>query len=187
VVFEGGLEVDWSFSTASAATRPIGHTLLFERRPIPVSRPERLTEPERRALAKRWCTFFWAMAPIAVRLCARGDTRRSSAQTDLLTRALISLWRLTEQPDVTDPWLPHQNAPLEDDIDRRIPKPGTELTLAVVFEHVALLCDEAKKLQAKLLALDAAANDAIIADTNSLIELARRVIDSGEFRDRKYR
>jgi predicted nucleotidyltransferase len=187
VIFDGALEVDWSFLPLSEAAKPAGHRLLFERQPIPAMEPPTLAESERKGHAKRWATFFWAMAQIAVKLAARGDTRRASTQTDLLTRALISMWRLTEQPGGPDPWVPDLNRPLEDDIDNRLPKLATNLTPALVLDHIESLCDEARLLQPALMALDAGTGERVIAGTFSLISLARRTIEAGSFRRRKYR
>lgn len=187
VVFRGGLEVDWSFVASSEARKPAGHKLLFERQPIPASEPAVLSDDERRTLARRWSTFFWAMAPIAARLCARGDTRRAANQTGLLTRALISLWRLTEQTNGPDPWLPGENVPLEDELDGRIPRLDAILSPDTVLRHVAALCELAEALQSELRRFDAAVSDDVIADTHGLLTLANGVVESGQHRPRKFR
>lgn len=110
---DGPIEVDWSFVASSEARKPIGHRLLFERREFAVMSPPLLTPEEHRAEARRWALFFWAMAPIAIRLCGRGDLERAIPQIRLLQRALICLWRLTEGGDVPAPWQPDVNTPTE--------------------------------------------------------------------------
>jgi hypothetical protein len=107
------------------------------------------------ALTRRWAAFFWAMAPIAAKYAARGDTRRAIAQTTLLSRALISLWRLIDEVHGPDPWLPDANRPLEAQYDARLPKPGAALSPKRVLNLISQLCDEAAELQARLADFDA--------------------------------
>ena len=101
--FEGPLEVDFSCIPASEAQKPVGHKVLFEKRLLPMVPTPLLAPDERRAEARRWAMFFWAMAPIAIKYAGRGDTRRAVGQTNLLSRALVCLWRLLADAEVPAP------------------------------------------------------------------------------------
>jgi hypothetical protein len=147
VNFAGAIEVDWSFVSLSKAVKPIGHLVLFEKQTIPVMVAPALPPEERRAEARAWAMFFWSMAPIAVKYTARGETGRAARQIDLLSRALICLWRLLDQPDGPAPWNPEANRPLENELDHRLPRPGRTLTPRSLVNLTAQLCAEAKLLQ----------------------------------------
>lgn len=187
VNFDGAIEVDWSFQPASKAQKPAGHVLLFERRPFPSMQTLPLTEAERRLLARRWASFFWAMAPIAVKYAGRGDSRRAAGQVNLLSRALISLWRLLEEPDGPDPWQPDTNRPLEGHLNERLPQLGTVISPRKALHVITALCEEAERLQSPLAKLDAAVKPKIIEDTANLAAIAERVIANGRFLRQKYR
>jgi hypothetical protein len=187
VNYEGAIEVDWSFIPLSEARKPLTCRVLFEKQPVPIVDQAPLTEAERRAQVRTWAKFFWSMAPIAVKFAGRGDTRRAIAQTTLLSRALICLWRLLEQPDGPSPWQPETNRPLEDDLDRRLPKPGPVLTPRSVLALTRLLCQQAETLQESLVAFGAYVDQRIIADTERLAAIAAAEIARGRFPAQRYR
>jgi predicted nucleotidyltransferase len=184
---DGPIEVDWSFLPASEARKPAGHQLLFEKQRVELQELPLLTPTERQAECRRWALFFWAMAPIAVRLCGRGDLARAMGQTRLLSRALICLWRLLGEDPRQAPWQPEANLAFEVDLDARLPRLGEEATPGLVLELVEALCTEAGKLQEELRELTANVDAGIVKQTRALIETAQEAIGAGRFRSRKYR
>src|SRR5688572_20833669 len=94
------------------------------------------------------------MAPIAVKFCARGDTRRAASQTDLLCRALICLQRLLADERATDPWVTWANRPLEDEIDAGLPRMGVEITPASALVTIEELGEVMSALHLQLVALE---------------------------------
>ncbi len=91
VVYSGPFEVDWIVGPASQAVRCAETRILFARTDVPIEIPHSLPAEERRLKATDALTFFWAMAPIAIKFAGRGQSRRASQQIDLLTRAYIEL------------------------------------------------------------------------------------------------
>jgi hypothetical protein len=187
VNFEGPIEVDFSCLPASEAQKPVGHKVLFEKRRLPAMQTPSLPQGERKAHARRWAMFFWAMAPIAVKYAGRGDTRRAIGQVDLLSRALICLWRLLADSSGPDPWQPKANRPLEEELDRRLPQAGRVLSPKRVLDLIVRLCDEAERLQESLSELDADVNQEIISETRNLAGIAANVIKERRYRNQKYR
>lgn len=183
----GPIEVDWSFIPASEARKPAGHRTLFQRRLMPSVEMPGLTSDKRRAALRKWAVFFWAMAPIAVKFAGRGDTRRAAGQIGLLSRALISLWRLLEESVPPEPWQPDFNRPLEPHLDVRLPKLGTTITpagaLAVIEQH----CNLVESLQGSLGHVGAAVGPRIIEQTRELIRTAAAEIEASRFRPLKFR
>jgi predicted nucleotidyltransferase len=184
---DGPIEVDWSFLPVSEARKPAGHQLLFEKQRVELEELPFLTPTERQAECRRWALFFWAMAPIAVRLCGRGDLPRAIGQTRLLSRALICLWRLLREDPGQAPWQPEANLPFEEELDAKLPRLGVEATPGLVLELVEALCTEAEKLQEDLRELTANVGTGIVKQTRALIETAQEAIGAGRFRPRKYR
>ena len=110
VIFDGPLEVDWNVGPLTLAKRSRWHTPLLERAAIAAAEPPHLSAQERRAQCQERLTFLWAMAPIAVKYIARGQTYRAVGQIGLARDAFISLWRLLESGHGTVGGL---NQPLE--------------------------------------------------------------------------
>jgi len=139
VMYSGPIEVDWNIGSVSLAARPLSFQMLAERTEIPIMGPVPLSPDDRRAQAQHHLTFFWAMAPIAIKFCGRGDTRRAVLQIDLLTTAYIALWRLVEQPSGPSPIRHRMNRVLESELDAQIPQLGPTITpesaLVVIDQH----------------------------------------------------
>jgi hypothetical protein len=161
--------------------------MLVERITIPIVASAPLTATERRAQADHWLTFFWAMAPIAVKLCGRRDTRRAVKQIDLLTSAFIALWRLVSQPEGPDPVLPATNRILEPELDARLPCVGPIVDPRGALDIVGKLCQEVENLHPALMALGATIPFEVPADVARLRGIAEEVLRRGVFQPRKYR
>ena len=183
----GPIEVDWSFVSVSEARKQVGHVALFEKRPIPLMEQPALSPSERAAEARRWWIFFWAMAPIAVKLAARGDARRAADQTELMSRALIGLWRLTEHQCPSQPWQPEANRPLEDSFDARLPRLTTVVTPSRALLVVEQLCELAVRLHGPVSELGAPVDLRMVEQLETLVRMARREIARGRFPRRKFR
>jgi hypothetical protein len=180
VYFAGGIMVDWNYGPASRALKPTGHNLIFERRPFQVAVPPILADAERFQQAQKWTTFFWAMAPIAIKYAARGWTRQGARQTDLLTRALICLKRLLSIPDGPDPWLEWMNRPLEPEISLGLPALGEVITpqklLDVITQQCRLMCD----MHQQLSAMGVEVHPAMYLETERLMELASALVAASD-------
>lgn len=187
VYFDGGIEVDWTFGPASMAKKVVGHRLLLEKRPFPVIDPPSLSPTQRLEKIQWRTTFFWAMAPIAIKYGARGATRQAASQTDLLTRALICLHRLLASKTVPDPWVTVLNRPLEAEIDAHLPRLGAEITPAAALDVISQLRDEMLRLHPGLIALGIDVHLAMVGEVDRLSGIAREVITEGHFQRRKYR
>jgi predicted nucleotidyltransferase len=187
VMYPGPIEVDWNIGPASQAQRPLAFQMLVDRITIPIVASAPLTATERRAQADHWLTFFWAMAPIAVKLCGRGDARRAVKQTDLLTTAFIALWRLVSQPEGPDPILPATNRILEPELDARLPRVGPTIDPRGALDIVGELCQEVEKLHLALMALGAAIPFEVPADVVRLRGIAEEVLRRGDIQPRTYR
>ena len=187
VYFPGPIEVDWSFGPASKALKPIGHKLLFERQPFAVISTPALTAEQRSERLQWWTTFFWAMAPIAVKYVARGETRSAAAQTDLLNRALICLHRLLTEEPGPDPWRTATNRPLEDWIDARLPRTGSVITPHAALRTIREQCDEMLTLHGALTARGIDVHPLMPAELEQQIHLAESVLETGVFSRRRYR
>jgi predicted nucleotidyltransferase len=183
----GPVEVDWSYLPATEARKPGAHLPLFEKQPIPTSEAAPLSHDERSAEARRWSMFFWAMAPIAARLCGRGDLERAVVQVRLLQRALICLWRLLDEEHGPLPWDPDANRPLEASLDARLPRLGNPLQLSEVLETVEASCRLAESLLEPLRALSAAVDPLIIGQTLEMVITARESVEQARFPARRYR
>jgi len=71
VMYPGPIEVDWNIGPESRAIRPLNFRMLVEHAHVPIVQVPPLSPPDRRARAEHWLTFFWAMAPIGIKLCGR--------------------------------------------------------------------------------------------------------------------
>ena len=187
VYFRGAVLVDWNIGPASKATKPAAFKLLFERRPFPVTQPPPLTPAEWRRRLQTWATFFWAMAPIAVKYCARGSTREAASQTGLLARALICLRRLLNDHNGPDPWLTWMNLPTEDETDAWLPRTGVTIDPAAVLGVIREQCGSFADLGDELSAYGVDLHAEMANETQRLLDLAERVVAAGRFPERRYR
>ncbi|MPZ13617.1 MAG: hypothetical protein GEU73_04205 [Chloroflexi bacterium] len=175
VLFAGLLEVDWNIGPTREAVKPLAFQPLLDRVPIPVVSPPALTPDERRARADERLTFFWAMAPIAVKYVGRTESERAVRQIDLLTQAAIALYRLALQPDGPSPSLHSVNRLLEPEIDTRLPRLGTAIDPFAALEVIRALCAEVEQLHPTLAALGVAIPFALPSEVAGLIALAETV------------
>lgn len=179
VMYAGPVEVDWTIGPVSLATRPPETTVIFARRKIPIEIPQPASAEEVRAQAIDALTFFWAMAPIAIKFVGRGESRRASSQIDLLTGAFIRLWRLVELPDGPNPAAPFQNRATEPELDAILPRLGWEITPDSALAVIQALCAETERLHPALEALGARPPRELVAEIASLAGFARGAIREG--------
>lgn len=179
VIYPGPIEVDWSIGPVNQACRPPETTVIFSRRAIPIEIPPPASTEERRAQAADALTFFWAMAPIAIKYVGRGETRRASSQIDLLTGASVQLWRLVEHPDGPDPAAPFQNRATEPDLDAILPRLGWHITPDSALAVIQALCLEMERLHPSLEALGVAPPHELAVDVEALADLVGQVIREG--------
>lgn len=187
VVYAGCYEIDWNIGPLSLAVRHAASRVLFERVAVPVLSLPALTPEQRTARAEHWLSFFWALAPIAVKYAARGETRSAASQNDLLTTAYIALWRLVTYPDGPDPWQPSTNRALEDELDALIPRAGVRIDPLSALEVTRALCVAVEQLHEQLAALGVPIPHALPAELATFSELAERFIHQGDPPRRKYR
>lgn len=176
VLYPGALEVDWNIGPVGQALRPLASCLLFDHVGIPDLVLPALTADECRAEAERWLVFFWAMAPIALKYAGRAESRRAASQIDLLTRALIVLWRLVREPVGTEPSQPAINQPLDPALAVRLPRLGAVIDPAAALDVIESLCAEVEQLHPALAALGAVVPAAAREETAMLARLAKAVI-----------
>jgi hypothetical protein len=161
--------------------------LLFEKRPFPVVRPPLLTAEERRERAQWWATFFWAMAPIAVKYAARGAVGQAFSQIALLGRSLVCLIRLTQEKEGPNPWFTSSNRLLEPEIDRRIPRLGKVVTPEACLEVIRRCCEEMSTIEASLLEMGVETYPQMRVETERLTLIASEAIQRGEFPAARFR
>ena len=187
VLYTGPIEVDWNIGPVGQAVRPVAHRLLFARSDIPVVRPRSLSPAERRQFIENRLTFFWAMAPIAVKHCGRGDTRAAVAQIGLLTAALIALQRLIAEPGGPDPLLHGTNRPIEPEIDVSLPRTGPTITPLNALQVIEELCAQMEQLHAAVAALGVAVPSTVPAEVEQMSALAAAIAREGNYVQRPYR
>lgn len=177
VMYPGPIEVDWNIGPVSQASRPPETMVLFSRRDIPIEIPPPASPEARRSMGREALTFFWAMAPIAVKYAGRGESRRASSQIDLLTGAFIQLWRLVEWPDGPDPAAPFQNRATEPELDAVLPRLGWTITPDAALVVIEALCVETERLHPALEALGVQPPQALVTALAAFVNLARRAIE----------
>ncbi len=185
VIYPGPIEVDWTIGPESQASRPPETRIIHSRRAIPIEIPPPLPADQRRAVAGDVLTFFWAMAPIAVKFVGRGDSRRASSQIDLLTGAFIQLWRLVELPDGPDPTAPFQNRATEPELDAVLPRLEWEITPAAALDVIRTLCSEVERLHPSLEGLGVLPPRELAREVAALARLAESAIRSGPSRTQR--
>lgn len=131
-------------------------------------------------------TFFWAMAPIAIKYCARGATRQAANQTDLLARVLIALHRLIQDPQGPRPWLTRMNRPTEDEIDALLPVTGVAIDPARALQVIEAQCAAARELNAQLTALGVEVHAEMDDQISDLVSTVAKVVTQGRFGARRY-
>ena len=185
VLYRGPIEVDWNIGPVDRAQRPVAFRMLVERVTVPIVTPPPLTAAERQAEAVHWLTFFWAMAPIAVKYCGRGEP--AVGLIDHMTTAFIALWRLISQPDGPNPILPWTNRVMEPDLDALIPRLGPTIdplrTLGVIDE----LCRKVQGLHPALQQIGAALSPEVPIEVARLKRVAEEVLREGAVPRRTYR
>ena len=179
VIFSGLIEVDWIVEPASQATRPRETVILFARKTIPIDIPAPMPLAAQRDLASDSLIFFWAMAPIAVKYAARGDSRRASSQIDLLTGAFIRLWRLAELPDGPNPHVVGQNRATEPELDAILPRLEWDIDPTHALDVIRALCVEVERLHPALEKMGVSIPVEMPGETATMADLAESVIAKG--------
>lgn len=175
VMYPGPVEVDWNIGPESQAVRPLNFKMLIERASLPVFRAAPLTLDNRRDRAQHWATFFWAMAPIGIKLCGRRDTRRAVKQLDLQTTAYIALWRLTFNPG--SGMVPNAANPIfEPELQAAIPLVSPTITPETVLAAMAALADRVRELHPTLGRLGVSVPEDIARQIGEFNDLAAQVL-----------
>src|SRR5258707_10297313 len=85
-----------------------------------------LSVEELRARAEERLIFLWAMAPIAVKYIALGQTTRAIGQIGLVRDAFVALWRLLETGRATMDGF-NLNQPVEPELARNLPQFASDI------------------------------------------------------------
>jgi predicted nucleotidyltransferase len=178
VVFDGPLEVDWNIGPLSQARRPATSHILLQRAEVAVMAQPPLSSTERLACLDHQLTFFWAMAPIAVKYIGRAQSRRAVGLLGLLTGALLILWRLLADADEPDPGLVATNRVLEPELAQRLPTLGERIDPLECLAVLRAQCAEVEQLHAGLEALDVAIPSEMPEQVSRLALLAEAVLRS---------
>jgi hypothetical protein len=144
------LEVDWNVGPLSLATRAPWHVLLVARAEVPVAARPSLPADELRAQAQERLVLLWAMAPIASKYIARGQTHRAVQVIGLVRDAYIALWRLLETGHGSVNGL---NQPLEPALRQSVPGFGPTIDPPACLATLRQLCDATTRLHARLAVL----------------------------------
>lgn len=176
VIYEGCLEVDWNIGPVGKATRGLATRLLFDRAGIPVVEPP-IPPAERGAVAEKWLIFFWAMAPIAVKYCGRGNTRRAVQQIALLTDATTTLWRLLHHPEGPNPDVQSTNRPIELELEACLPRLGATIDALACLRVICALCAEVEKLHVGLAEFGVVIPTAVAAEVSAFITMAEPLVE----------
>lgn len=147
VLFDGPLEVDWNVGPLGSARLAPSHVLLFGRAEVPLLELPILSNDERRERAQERLIFLWAMAPIAVKYIARGQTSRAIRQIELVRDAFAGLWRLLE---TGHPTINGYNQPVEPDLARILAPLQPNIGPADCLTALLRLCAEAECLHPRL-------------------------------------
>jgi predicted nucleotidyltransferase len=180
VIYSGPVEVDWNIGPVGQAERPKDSLVLFDRVGIPMLTPPMQTAEERRRQADWDLTFFWAMAPIAVKYAGRGESQQAASQIYLMTGSLVSLWRLVVQPEGLDPHRASLNRPLGADLAARLPRLGWTIDPPAALEVIGAVCREVELLHPALAALGVSIPTAMPGETASLVDIAGAVVRQRE-------
>jgi hypothetical protein len=174
------LEIDWNIGPVQAAVRPEASHLLFDRFGVPMAQPlPPIEEEQRRAVADKQLSFFWAMAPIAIKFAGRGHTRLAVKQVDLLEDAFVKLWYALRRPERLQKESYHQNRPLEPELDARLPRFGPWIDPVAALTVIRSFCSEVEALHPGLAGLGAVVADEVVKETAALAALAEAVARAG--------
>jgi predicted nucleotidyltransferase len=176
VVYPGPIEVDWNIGPVGEAERPHDSVLLVDRVEIPEWTLPPQTSDEQRRQAEWDLTFFWAMAPIAVKYAGRGETHQVASQIDLLAGAYISLWRLLVEPDGFDPHHTSLNRPLGPELTARLPRLGWTIDPPAALAVIGALCKEVEQFHPALAARGVSIPSAMPGEVAALSAIAETVI-----------
>lgn len=176
VVYDGPLEVDWNIGPLSQARRPSTSQMIVEHVAVTVHTPPPIAPTNRLTWLDHQLTFFWAMAPIAVKYIGRAQTRRAVRQIDLLSGALVTLWRLVGDASEPDPGAAAANRVLEPDLARRLPTLSERIDPLVCLEVLRAQCAEVEKLHPALRALDVSIPRDMPDQVHRLAALAEAVL-----------
>lgn len=153
VIFDGPLEVDWNVGPLSLAQRSRWHVPLLARAEIALAEPRVLSPDERREVCQERLEFAWAMAPIAIKYIARGQTRRAVGMIGLVTDAYIALWRLVTMGYSTTGGL---NQPLEPALVEVLPRLDSIIDPGSCLAIILQLCSRLTELHPRLAELGVA-------------------------------
>jgi hypothetical protein len=185
-MYPGPVEVDWNIGPESQATRPRNAVPIVERFDVPVLRPTALSPEQRRERMQNRLTFFWAMAPIGIKLCGRGETRRAVSQFDLQVSAYIDLWRLLHEPESATE--PHSANPiLNPALRSSIPPLGPSITPASTLAACHTLADLVEDLLPGLRIMGVTVPDEMVRHVNALRTIAIDELARGTPGARPYR
>lgn len=174
------LEVDWNIGPASATVRPEKSLLLFDRAGIPTTAPLSPVEDERRRSVASWqLSFFWAMAPLAVKLAGRGHTRMAVVHIDYLKNAFVALCRTLWHPELLQADEYHQNRQLEAEVDARLPRFGPAIDPVQALAVVRGFCQEVEQLHPALAQLGATIHEDVPKQVYALAETAETLARTG--------
>jgi len=153
VIFDGPLEVDWNVGPLSLARRAPSHVWLDGSEDVPLAVAPSLSDDGRRELCEERLVFLWAMAPIAVKYIARGQTSRAVGQVGLVSNAFIVLWRLVYTGHATGNGL---NQPLEPELELVLPRFQSQVDASDCLTVLLQLCAATEQLHPQLAALGVA-------------------------------
>jgi predicted nucleotidyltransferase len=146
VVFDGLWRWTGTSAPLSLARRAPWHVLLFARVAVPLATPPKVSPEDRRTQCQERPVFLWAMAPIAVKYIARGDTSRAVGQIGLVRNAFIALWRLVETGCAVN----GLNQPIEPELKRMLPVLRSIIDPNACLAALHQLCDRTVELHPRL-------------------------------------
>jgi predicted nucleotidyltransferase len=176
VIYPGPLEVDWNIGPLSMAVKPQTSLMLLERADIPRLQSTPLSTAERLAWLDRQVTFFWAMAPIAIKYIGRAQTRRAVGQIGLLSDALLSVLRLLADSDSPTPGISGANRALEPEFAGRLPRLAANIDPVVCLAVVRAHCAEVERLHPALRALGVPIPEDMPAQVANLAAMAEETL-----------
>jgi Streptomycin adenylyltransferase len=180
VLYAGALEVDWNIGSLSEAERQAASVVLFDTVGIPVTPPqEPVSKEEIIAKAQQSLSFFWAMAPIALKYAGRGHTRQAVSQIGLLRGAYAGLWYALNKPERLQPEMYHQNRLTEAELLEHLPQLGTEITPLSAVENIRALCTEVEKLHPVLAERGVTVSQTVVRDVAELAKVAEAIARQG--------
>lgn len=135
-LFAGGVELDLSIVPTSEAVRPDRLRLLLDRVGVPGVPGQVLDHGVWRDGISDRLTFFWAMAPIAVKYAARGATLQAVRMLDYLTETTIDIWNLLYGNDRDQLPVNLTSAPRNTALMAQLPHIGEEVGAEDVLDAI---------------------------------------------------